>query len=68
MATLGNRKLKSFSLERRSLQKQPKLESQGVMMISVDVIFYAPESAISIAPIMPEGFITDTQLMPPRFE
>jgi hypothetical protein len=68
MATLGNRKLKSFSLERRSLHKQPKIESQGVIVVSADVIFYAPESAISIVPIMPEGFITDTQLMPPRFE
>lgn len=68
MATLGNRKLKGITLQHRTVRNKPKIESEGIVLISTDVIFYMPESAVSVAPIMPEGFITDTQLMPPRFE
>jgi len=69
MATMGNRRLSlTPKFQFTSVESQPKTDTQGVVMLSGDVILCAPVSAISITPIMPEGFITDSQLMPPRFE
>ena len=65
MAAMGNGKLKSLTPKAKSVKIKP-VEPVGLFAVTSDAILCMPANAISIAPIMPEGFITDSQLMPPR--